>query len=60
MANDASVTDCYYLSSIDVNKGIGTINNVVATQEQNDGAQPTERDINSYEEFLVWIENPNT
>ena len=56
MPTDASVTNCYYLSSIGVDRGIGTIN----TQEQNDGAQPTEKDINSFEEFITWIEQQNT
>ena len=51
---DANVTNCYFLSGIGVNKGIGGTGDYV--DAQNAGAIATNVDLKSYEEFITWIE----
>ena len=56
MASDASVTKCYYLSNIGVTQGVGAINTGGDLVTQNMGAQSTDVDLKTYEEFKNWIE----
>ena len=57
MAADAIVTNCYYLSSIGVARGIGTMRGSGGDLDaQNAGATATNVNLNSYEEFITWIE----
>ena len=56
MANDATVTKSYYLANDENNYGVGTINEGGNIEEQRKGAQKTEVDLKTFEEFLSWIE----
>ena len=56
MANDATVTKCYYLANNDNNYGVGTINPDGNIEEQRKGAQKTDVDLKTFEEFMNWIE----
>ena len=56
MANDATVTKCYYLANNDNNSGVGTINPDGNIEEQRKGAQKTDVDLKTFEEFMNWIE----
>ena len=57
MASNANVTNCYYLSGIGVNQGVGAIDSGGDLALQNSRAIATNVNLNSYEEFLTWIEN---
>ena len=56
MGNDATVTKSYYLVNDENNYGVGTINAGGDIEEQRKGAQKTEVDLKTFEEFLSWIE----
>ena len=56
MANDAKITKSYYLANDENNYGVGTINAGGNIEEQRKGAQKTEVDLKTFEEFLSWIE----
>ena len=56
MANDATVTNSYYLANSENNYGVGAINSGGNLEEQRKGAQKTEVDLKNFEEFLTWIE----
>ena len=53
-------SECYYLESIGVEHGVGGVK--YGTEEELEamraGTHSTSKNINSFEEFLVWIENP--
>lgn len=57
MANDATVTKCFYLNKNKSIFGVGAINEGGNLEEQRKGAQPTNVDLKSYDEFIKWIEN---
>ena len=57
MAEDANVTNCYYLSSIGINQGVGTISGSGDLALQNSRATSTNVNLTTFEEFLTWIEN---
>ncbi len=56
MGNDATVTKSYYLANDENNYGVGTINAGGDIEEQRKGAQKTDVDLKTFEEFLSWIE----
>lgn len=56
MASDANVTKSFYLSNIGITQGVGSINAPGDLSKQNEGAQQTDTDLNSFEEFIKWIE----
>ena len=57
MAYDSTVTKCFYLNKNKSIFGVGTINEGGDLEEQRKGAQPTNVDLKSYDEFIKWIEN---
>lgn len=56
MASDANVTKSFYLSNIGITQGVGSIYAPGDLSKQNEGAQQTDTDLNSFEEFIKWIE----
>lgn len=57
MGADAEVTNCYYLNSIGVQYGIGTVSNSsVNIETQRAGAKATTYDIKTFDEFLSIME----
>ena len=54
-------SECYYLESIGVEHGVGGVRDG-GTEEDLEamraGTHSTSKNLNSFEEFLVWIENP--
>ena len=57
MAVDATVTDCYYLSNVGVDKGVAAVTRNGDLDEKNAGTHATSVDLKSYEEFIAWIGN---
>ena len=57
MAYDSTVTKCFYLNKNKLIFGVGAINEGGDLEEQRKGAQPTNVDLKSYDEFIKWIEN---
>ena len=57
MAYDSTVTKCFYLNKNKSIFGVGAINEGGDLEEQRKGAQPTNVDLKSYDEFIKWIEN---
>ena len=56
MASDATVTNSYYFTNETLRYGVGTINAGGDLEAKRKGAQKTTTNLNSYEEFLTWIE----
>ena len=54
---DANVTSSYYLSTIGISQGVGSVEEGGNLEKQNQGAQSTDDDVKTYEEFLTWIES---
>ena len=52
----AYITNCYYLSTIGVSKGVSTVGNGGDLDAQNREAKSTDEDLKTFEEFLEWIE----
>ncbi len=56
MASDATVSQCYFYTKDASKYGVGAINDGGNLETQRAGAQKTENNINSFEEFISWIE----
>ena len=56
MASDATVTNSYYFTNETLRYGVGAINAGGDLEAKRKGTQKTTTNLNSYEEFLTWIE----
>lgn len=56
MASDATVTNSYYFTNETSRYGVGAINDGGDLEAKRKGTQKTTTNLNSYEEFLTWIE----
>ena len=56
MASDATVTNSYYFTNETSRYGVGAINAGGDLEAKRKGTQKTTTNLNSYEEFLTWIE----
>ena len=56
MASDATVTNSYYFTNETLRYGVGAINDGGDLEAKRKGTQKTTTNLNSYEEFLTWIE----
>ena len=56
MTANANVINCYYLSSVGVNQGIGSIGEGGDLEAQNREAKVTDIDLKTFDEFIAWIE----
>ena len=56
MASDATVTNSYYFTNETLRYGVGVINEGGDLEAKRKGTQKTTINLNSYEEFLTWIE----
>ena len=56
MASDATVTNSYYFTNETSRYGVGAITAGGDLETKRNGTQKTTTNLNSYEEFLTWIE----
>ena len=56
IASDATVTNSYYFTNETSRYGVGAINDGGDLEAKRKGTQKTTTNLNSYEEFLTWIE----
>ena len=56
MASDATVTNSYYFTNETLRYGVGAITAGGDLEAKRKGTQKTTTNLNSYEEFLTWIE----
>ena len=56
MASDATVTNSYYFTNETSRYGVGAIRTGGDLEAKRKGTQKTTTNLNSYEEFLTWIE----
>ena len=56
IASDATVTNSYYFTNETSRYGVGTTNDGGDLEAKRNGTQKTTTNLNSYEEFLTWIE----
>ena len=56
MASDATVTNSYYFTNETLSYGVGAISDGGDLEAKRKGTQKTTTNLNSYEEFLTWIE----
>ena len=56
IASDATVTNSYYFTNETSRYGVGTTNDGGDLEAKRKGTQKTTTNLNSYEEFLTWIE----
>ena len=57
MASDATVTNSYYFTNETSRYGVGAIRTGGDLEAKRKGTQKTTTNLNSYEEFLTWIEH---